>query len=192
MNNRNRWIALFEAIEEYIGIFALVLMTLLVIIQVCTRYLFNFSFVWLEELVRYLMIWMVLIGAALVQSNNEHIRIDFFPLLLKPRARIALETAFRIFTLVFLIVILIKGIKIANFNKLFESSGLRISMFWPMLAIPVGAFLIALYTVVNLIKDIYRAITWSPEKLTEHFQAVTLEKYEIKAGGQTSKPIEEE
>ncbi len=185
MANKKNWIALFETIEEYIGILALLIMTLLVIIQVCSRYIFSFSFVWLEELVRYLMIWMVMIGAALVQSKSDHIRIDFFPLLLNPRARIVLETVFRLFTLVFLMVILVKGVKIASFNKMFESSGLRISMFWPTLAIPVGAFLIAVYTVINLIRDIQRMFFWSTEQLLTYFAAATREKYEIEMKEQT-------
>lgn len=167
MIKENRWMKIFEAIETNTGIIILIIMSLLVIVQVFSRYLFNYSFVWAEELVRYLMIWMVMIGAALVQAKNDHIRIDFFPLMLNPKGRIILETVFRLFTLIFLTILLVKGVKLANFNKMFESSGLRISMFWPMLAIPVGAFLITIYTVINLWKDIYRLFFWSTEKLRE-------------------------
>ncbi len=92
---------IFEAIETHTGIIILIIMSLLVIVQVFSRYLFNYSFVWAEELVRYLMIWMVMIGAALVQAKNDHIRIDFFPLMLNPKGRIILETVFRLFTLIF-------------------------------------------------------------------------------------------
>jgi TRAP-type C4-dicarboxylate transport system permease small subunit len=168
----------FEQWETSIPVYLLVMMSFFVLLQVFSRYLFNFSFVWAEELVRYLMIWMVMIGASLVQSKNDHIRIDFFPLLAGPRGRRVMETFFRLCTLLFLVIILIKGIKIAYFNRLFESSGLRISMFWPTLAIPIGALLMGVYTTTALVRDTYRLFTWSAEKLREEDERLSMEKYQ--------------
>ena len=164
------WIRLveyLESIEANICRLLLVLMSVIVVVQVFSRYLFNYSFVWAEELVRYLMIWMVMIGAARVQALAEHIRIDFFPMLAGPRGRRWMDAFFRLCTLTFLIIIFVKGIKIAAFNRLFESSGLRISMLWPTLAIPIGAFLIILHTLTGLVQDIHQSIFWSEEKLLE-------------------------
>jgi len=168
----------FEHLESNISVYLLVMMSFFVLLQVFSRYLFNFSFVWAEELVRYLMIWMVMIGASLVQSKNDHIRIDFFPLLAGPKGRRIMETFFRLCTLLFLVIILIKGIKIAYFNRLFESSGLRISMFWPTLAIPIGALLMGVYTTTALVRDTYRLFTWSAEKLREEDVRLSMEKYQ--------------
>ena len=162
-----RIIRYFESIEAGICRLLLTLMSVVVVVQVFSRYLFNYSFVWAEELVRYLMIWMVMIGAARVQAMGEHIRIDFFPMLAGPRGRRLMDTFFRLCALVFLIVIFIKGIKIADFNRLFESSGLGISMLWPTLAIPAGAFLIILYTLKCLIQEGFQAFFWTKEKLLE-------------------------
>ncbi len=169
----------FERLETSIPVYLLVMMSFFVLLQVFSRYLFNFSFVWAEELVRYLMIWMVMIGASLVQSKNDHIRIDFFPLLAGPKGRRIMETFFRLCTLLFLVIILIKGIKIANFNRLFESSGLRISMFWPTLAIPIGALLMGFYTTTALVRDFYRLFTWSAEELRDEDERLAMEKYQI-------------
>ena len=77
---------------------------------------------------------------------------------------------------IFLTIIFVKGIKIAAFNQLFESSGLRISMLWPTLAIPVGALLITLYTLKNLVRDIYQSIFWSKEKLSQADARLSTEK----------------
>jgi TRAP-type C4-dicarboxylate transport system permease small subunit len=96
-----------------------------------------------------------------------------------------METFFRLCTLLFLSIIIIKGLKIAQFNRLFESSGLRISMFWPTLAIPIGALLIWLYTLSGLVKDIYRLLSWPLEKLREEDDRLSMEKY------QTTQPPDE-
>ena len=170
-----RWL---ESIQTYSCIFFLTLMSLVVIVQVFSRYIFNFSFVWAEELVRYLMIWMVMLGSALVQSKNEHIRIDFFPMLAGTRGRRVMETFFRLATLIFLVIITYKGFKVSYFNRLFESSGLRISMLWPTLAIPLGAIAIGCYTMAGLIRDIYQLFAWKNTRLQEFDRLKTLEKYQ--------------
>ena len=156
-----------EVLENNLCRVLLVIMSIIVVVQVFSRYLFNYSFVWAEELVRYLMIWMVMLGAARVQSMNAHIRIDFFPMLAGPRGRRLMDVVFRLCTLTFLTIILVKGVKVASFNRLFESSGLRISMLWPTLAIPVGAFLIILYTLKGLLQDAHQASFWPREKLRD-------------------------
>ncbi|UCD77999.1 MAG: TRAP transporter small permease [Desulfobacterales bacterium] len=167
MKSLHRILGYLENIETNICRLLLVVMCVVVVVQVFARYLFNHSFVWAEELVRYLMIWMVMIGAARVEALGEHIRIDFFPLLAGPRGRRLMEVFFRLCTLTFLIIIFVKGINVAAFNRLFESSGLRVSMLWPTLAIPVGALLIILYTLKGLGRDVYQSIVWSKDKLLE-------------------------
>ena len=104
-----RIIKYLAGIETNICQLLLMLMTVVVVVQVFSRYLFSYSFVWAEELVRYLMIWMVMIGAARVQSMGEHIRIDFFPMLAGPRGRRLMDNFFRLCTLTFLSIIFFKG-----------------------------------------------------------------------------------
>ena len=176
----------FEHLETNISVYLLVLMSFFVLLQVFSRYLFNYSFVWAEELVRYLMIWMVMIGASLVQAKNDHIRIDFFPLLAGPKGRRIMEIFFRLCTLLFLVIIFTKGIKIAYFNRLFESSGLRISMFWPSLAIPLGALLMGTYTINALVRDTYRLFTWSAEELRDEDDRLSMEKYQTEQTSEES------
>jgi TRAP-type C4-dicarboxylate transport system permease small subunit len=174
---RNKIANWFESIQTGICIVFLALMSLIVIVQVFSRYIFNFSFVWAEELVRYLMIWMVMLGSALVQAKNEHIRIDFFPMLAGARGRRVMEIFFRLATLVFLVIITFKGFKVSWFNQLFESSGLRISMLWPTLAIPLGAITIGSYTVIGLALDLYQLFAWSKSELKDFDRRKALEKY---------------
>lgn len=173
-----RLLYFIEKLEADICNLLLFGMTSVVILQVFSRYLFNYSFVWSEELVRYFMIWMVMIGAALVQSKNDHIRVDFFPMLAGPRGRRIMETIFRLCILVFVTILTIKGIKIAYFNRLFESSGLRISMVWPNIALPLGGILIGVYTAKAFAQDLFRLLSWPPEKLLEEDQRLEKKKLE--------------
>jgi TRAP-type C4-dicarboxylate transport system permease small subunit len=152
----DRVILRLESLQKHISVSLLVIMSVIVVVQVFSRYLFNHSFVWAEELVRYLLIWMVMIGSAMVQSQNNHIRIDFFQLRAGPRTKLVMETFFRLGTLLFLAIIIYVGFEKAYFNRLFESTGLRISMFWATLAIPVGGILMGFYTIQAMLRDIFQ------------------------------------
>jgi len=167
MKTLHRILGYLKSIETNVCRLLLIGMCAVVVVQVFARYLFSYSFVWAEELVRYLMIWMVMIGAARVEALGEHIRIDFFPLLAGPRGRRLMEIFFRLCTLTFLVIIFIKGLKVAAFNRLFESSGLRISMMWPALAIPIGALLIILYTLKGLFDDLLQAFRPAETQVAE-------------------------
>lgn len=54
------------------------LLTFVTILQVIMRYVFNASFVWAEELCRYLMIWGIMIGATIALNSSKHLRVDYF------------------------------------------------------------------------------------------------------------------
>lgn len=61
-------------------------MAVLVIANVVARYVFNHSFVWAEELSRYMMVWVAFLGGGLVLRVGAHIAVEFFQDLLPRRA----------------------------------------------------------------------------------------------------------
>lgn len=51
---------------------------LTVLTQFITRYVFNDSAAWTEEIARYLLIATVFVGAVIGVAKNNHIQVDFF------------------------------------------------------------------------------------------------------------------
>jgi len=51
---------------------------LTVLYQFITRYVFNDSAAWTEEIARYLLISTVFVGAVIGVAKNNHIQVDFF------------------------------------------------------------------------------------------------------------------
>lgn len=55
-----------------------------ILIGVFSRYFFHTSFIWTEELARYSLIWMVMVGASCAHVRGDMMAIDFvmpkFPL----------------------------------------------------------------------------------------------------------------
>lgn len=76
--------------EETILVGLLMAMTLIMGAQVCSRYLFNFSLSWTEELTRYLFVWSGFLAISFSTQKCIAIRIEQLALALKGKMRSAL------------------------------------------------------------------------------------------------------
>jgi len=75
MNFKKIFNFLESKFEEIFACFALVIISLCVIFQVISRYVFNFGITWTEELAGFAMPWAIYMGAALGVRERFHIRI---------------------------------------------------------------------------------------------------------------------
>ena len=62
-------------------------MALAVFLQVLLRYVFTYALDGLDEVPRYLFVWLVMIGAAAAMHRGEHTALDYFRQRLAPRGR---------------------------------------------------------------------------------------------------------
>jgi TRAP-type C4-dicarboxylate transport system permease small subunit len=71
-----RWIDRLHRAED--GLLALLLGVMIVLAgtQILMRNLFDSGFVWIDPLLRVLVLWLGLIGATVATRHNRHIRID--------------------------------------------------------------------------------------------------------------------
>ncbi|MDB5966719.1 MAG: transporter small permease [Polaromonas sp.] len=65
-------------VEAWVALAFFWLLGLTVLYQFVTRYVFNDSAAWTEEIARYELIAVVFIGAAIGVAKNNHIQVDFF------------------------------------------------------------------------------------------------------------------
>jgi TRAP-type C4-dicarboxylate transport system permease small subunit len=120
-------------------------MTTLVFTNVITRYIFNFSIIWAEEVSQYLMVWTAFLGAGLALRQGRHVAIEMFQdRLVAPLGR-ALRAATAGLILVFLAVLTVLGFQFAAFAWVQETPVLNISLGIPYLAVPMGAMLFILH-----------------------------------------------
>jgi len=69
-------LSILDRIEEILISLFLGLSTLLVFIQVVARYAFNTGFTWAPELVEYMFLWTVMIGASYGVKHGVHLGVD--------------------------------------------------------------------------------------------------------------------
>ncbi len=138
------------AVLRAICVVILIEYLILVLLQVFFRYVLNESLFWAEEAVRFSMVWSVLLGSALVARDRAHIRIDVVENMLPPVARRRLDLALDVLMIVFMVILMITGIQFAGRSMMQTSASLDLPMWAVYGAIPIGAFLQALFVLSML------------------------------------------
>lgn len=142
-----------KIIMTIIGVM-LMIMTASIFYQVILRYIFDAANVWAEELTRYLFVWITFLGASVAIRRSRHLTIEFFINLLGKRAKAILQIIIYTFTLIFLAVVLKNGIVLVLRTTNTLSAGMMIPMAIPYAAIPAGAFLMILYSIELILKQL--------------------------------------
>jgi TRAP-type C4-dicarboxylate transport system permease small subunit len=129
-------------------------MAVVVLLQVIFRYILNFPLFWTEELARYCLVWSSLLGSAVAVKRGQHIAVTIFVERLPPGLRRGLTILALISVAAILAVILWGGIQLVAITRAQISPALRISMSVPYLAVPVGAALMLLHTMVGIFETL--------------------------------------
>jgi TRAP-type transport system small permease protein len=66
------------ALEEGLAVACMVLLVVITLLNVLTRYFTDQSFAWTEELSVFLMVVMTLAGASAAAARDRHIRVEYF------------------------------------------------------------------------------------------------------------------
>ena len=133
-------------IEEWLGVACMVVLMLITLGNVLTRYLTDESFAWTEEISVFLIVVMTLAGAASVAGRDGHIRIEFFYDSGSAARRRVLRLLAAIATvLVFAVLAVLFGVTLADEVRYAETSmGLGVPRWWFTAAIPPLCAAIAL------------------------------------------------
>lgn len=125
---------------ERIAVFLLTVMTGIILTQVFARYFFSIGLRWSEEIGKYLMVWMALLGAVVVFYEQRHIAIDF--LIAKFNNLRPVKIFHLVLALALFAIIVWQGIPYAIFGLKSISPATGISRFWVYLALPVSGGLL--------------------------------------------------
>jgi len=137
------WTGAYDALG-HIGGLILAIMSGAVCLQVLMRFMGLTGIDGLEEVPRYLFVWLVMVGAASAMQRGQHTVLDYFVNLLGPRGRalvLVLTNAVGIFLFAYLIKL---SLVLVPNAQLQTSAGLGLPLGWVYAAIPIGSALIIL------------------------------------------------
>jgi len=122
---------------------------IIVLLQVFYRYVLNDSLVWAEEIIRFTLVWSIMLGSAIVAARREDIRLDSIPALLGPRGKRRLTIVADLATLVFCGFLAWYGVEFMLRAGTQRASASGLPMTYAYSAMPVGAVLIAIFVVAS-------------------------------------------
>ena len=96
-----------------------------------SRSLLPRSFMWPEEVSRYLLIWVCFVGASVALHNRDLIRFEFIINLFKGKAYTAVELLGNVLSLIFLVFFTKIGIGLIPYYLKAMGTTVPIKMIWP-------------------------------------------------------------
>ena len=121
-----------------------------VVLQVGLRYLLRSGFDGLDEIPRYLFVWVVMVGAAAAMQRGEHTTLEYFVNLLPPRGQAAIRAVSTVAGVVLFLSLIRTSLVLVPNAQLQSSPGLGLPLGYVYAAVPVGATLILLPMLWNL------------------------------------------
>ncbi|RSK55158.1 TRAP transporter small permease [Bacillus canaveralius] len=131
------------------------LLGLLTLYQVFARYILKAPLVWSEEVIRYLMIWIVMLGTAIVLRKGLLISVETVLHMVPIKVKKALEIIIILVNIVFLFILIRYGFSIMEVLNSQKAGALDIPVAWTYAAVPVGAVLAIINCIVVLLEVIF-------------------------------------
>lgn len=140
---------------DYISIILFVFIFIVVLIQICLRYIFNNPLVWSEEMARYAFIWICYLGWALGTRNRSHIQINFFINLFPKMLKKIMTTFNSLLLVIFSIYMTMYGFKMTSNSIALPAITVPITIGVVYLIVPITGLIIILYEIMYLKNSVW-------------------------------------
>ncbi len=148
---------LVESVLKQVLFVLMLLITISVIWQVVSRYVLGNPATWPDEVARFSMIWVALLGGVYVYAQGRHLAVTILPELWagKTRGHI-LEAFFHVLVVILGLFVIAGGYNVTatNFVNGQLSSVLHINMGYVYASVPVTGVLLVLYALIFICREI--------------------------------------
>ncbi len=148
---------LLATVNSAVAVLLFAGLTIIVALQVLTRFVLHVPFIWSEEMARFLFFWVVMLGAAMSVKTRRHFAIDVTmgrTEKLGRTSRFVFDIVPDLFVLAFSVFLLWQGIGYAQAGIFRSAPNSGVNMGLVYAAIPVFAALSVIYAVTSLLTDI--------------------------------------
>ncbi len=130
---------ILNRLEEIVLAMGLLGLAIMCFIEVVSRYLFDYSFTWLEEFGRYFCVFLTFLGASLGVKYGMHFSMDFVVTRVPPRAGHLMRLVSNLIGAVLFGIVAVlawtHAVKMLRFGT--TSAAMGLPMFWAYLPISV-------------------------------------------------------
>ncbi|MCP5061226.1 MAG: TRAP transporter small permease [Ignavibacteriae bacterium] len=146
-----------DNILKWMLVFIMATMTLNVLWQVFSRFVLQSPSSITEELARYMLIWLGILGASYVSGQKMHLAIDLLLTKLNAKNKSYLEITIQFFVLLFaFFVMVIGGIRLVQITLTLNqiSAALQIPLGYVYSVIPISGLLMVFYSVTFIVEEL--------------------------------------
>ena len=156
-------------VVEYIIAAMAAVLSVVVLLQVIFRYVLNNPLHWTEEMSRFLLVWVVLLGAAIGIKQKSHFSLDIVVKKFPQGVQDAIWLIMHLFLLVLLFdVIVYNGVYLTQITYIQICPALGIRMAYEYSAVLAGGILSCLYLLEDILSFIKDAIERRRERMAEN------------------------
>lgn len=147
-----------KTIDKILANFLVIIMAVMVLNvlwQVASRFILGSPSSFTDELARYLMIWVGILGAAYISGRNMHVAIDVLPTRLSQPTQKRLMFIVRILIILFcLLAMVIGGSRLVYITYVLgqNSPALQVPLAVVYAVIPISGILIMYYKISDILK----------------------------------------
>jgi TRAP-type C4-dicarboxylate transport system permease small subunit len=137
------------ALKVLIG-FDFLLLFVLNMGQIISRSVIGVSSVLIPDISRFLFIWLVFLGTTLIYKNRQHLVIEFVKLKFSPHRQHQLTLVTDVVMAIFFLIMIRAGWRMTIIRMDIPYTGWEVPTGYAYLSVPVCAFLMLLFTGVDL------------------------------------------
>lgn len=129
---------------------AMAAIVLIIFAQVISRYVFNRSLTWSEELSKFITVWIIFLTTGYVLFAKQHVSMDLFFGLISKRAQFYISKVFCAIYIFFCYVMIKNGFTFYKLGLGVSASSFDFPLNYIYLIVPISGFLMLFYTAILL------------------------------------------
>lgn len=146
-----------DFVLKWILVFIIGAMTLNVLWQVFTRFILKNPSSFTEELARYMLVWLGILGASYVAGQKMHLAIDLLSTKLVGKSKSYLEILIQTFIFLFsFFVLVIGGVRLVQITLTLNqiSAALQIPLGYVYFVVPLSGAIMMNYSLIFIMQEI--------------------------------------
>jgi TRAP-type C4-dicarboxylate transport system permease small subunit len=158
-------VGFYDRTMRFLAGSSMALITVIMLVQVTARYVFNSSLIWAEELCRYILIWQTFLFISMAFRQGELVAVDILTNLLPAKALFALRVIVTIpITIFFILMVKYGYIFAGRFSNQtipaidfiwgsLTGKPAGLSVIWIYMSVAIGMFLLLVHYLISLVVD---------------------------------------
>lgn len=144
---------LLNKIIEYVLAFLVIVMVVGCFWQIFTRFILNDPSQWTEELLRYALIWLTMLGVPYAYGKGQHISIGFITGTFTKKGTLKDQIFIEILVLFLSVFVMIAGGIMVSMNAAGQvSPAMQIPMQFYYIGVPICGVLMVVYSIERLLR----------------------------------------